>query len=103
MSDKTENQLESAGLKSSTGWGKTWDLCALIVPLLAMAPLVYLEGIAIYERQERWLSALVPLFLLFAIPALLRRKDGDQTTNDDGFFHDVALAISGTAHAQPIR
>lgn len=103
MSDKTENQLESAGLKSSTGWGKTWDLCALIVPLLAMAPLVYLEGIAIYERQERWLSALVPLFLLFAIPALLRRKDGDQATNDDGFFHDVALAISGTAHAQPIR
>ena len=103
MSETSDLQRSSAAQDSSAGWGRTWDLCALVVPLLAMAPLVFREAAAIYDRQERWLAVLVPAFLLFAIPALLRRKGPDQGSGDEGFFRDVALAISGTAHTQPIR
>lgn len=102
MSETSEVKLEPGAAKPAAGWGRTWDLCALVVPLLAMAPLVVREVVDIAGRQERWLALLVPLFLLFAIPALLRRKEQQPDPGYRGFFAAVAMSISGTAQAQPL-
>gem|GEM_PF-6688452 len=85
-------------------WGRTWDLCALVLPLLAMAPLVRLEILAIASRKERWFSALIPLFVALAVLLIFRKKPTLAPIQEEegGFYQAIKLAVTGTAYSNPL-
>jgi hypothetical protein len=85
-------------------WGLAWDLCALVLPLLAMAPLVRLEVEAVAGRTERWFAGLIPPFVLLAMLLVFRNKTTATPDEDEegGFFKAIKLAITGTAQTKPL-
>lgn len=89
---------------TAPGWGAAWDLSALILPLLAMVPLVWLQLDAIVGQQSRWAAVFVPLFLLIAIPRVFRLRTNSEPIEEErgGFIRGIQLAITGTAQAKPL-
>jgi hypothetical protein len=100
----TQPTLTSQPSEASPVWGKSWELCGFFLPLLVMVPLIRLEILAIANSRERWLSALVPLFVAWAVTYVFRKKPEVESVRDDsrGFYRAIQLAITGTARAKPL-